>query len=73
MTDLYMHLLEREPAVFQDGHIVFAGKAVGALAKSLKQIRREQLADKLWCANRGITFTETAYSYVRISRKALKP
>ncbi len=69
MSDYYMHLLEGQPAEFQDGHIVFSGKRVGSLAKSLAQIRKEQTTDKLWCAKRGITFTNVAYSYVRVTRK----
>ncbi len=73
MSDAYMHLLDGEPAVFQDGHIVFAGRRVNALANSLRQIRREQAADKLWCTSRGIQFSDVAYRYVRVARKALKP
>jgi hypothetical protein len=73
VSDLYMHILDKAPAEFMDGHIVFAGRRVGTLATSLKQIRREQAVDKLWCANRGIAFTDAAYSYIRISRKATKP
>jgi hypothetical protein len=66
VSDYYMHLLEKEPAVFMDGHIVFAGRRVSSLARSLKQIRKEQELDKLWCVKRGIAFTDAAYSYVRI-------
>lgn len=67
MSDYYMHIMDGQPAEFQDGHLVYSGKRVGKLATSLRQIRREQEADRKWYARRH-NQTGCVYSYVRIKK-----
>lgn len=68
----YMHTLAGQPAMFQDDHIVYAGKAVTTpLATSLEQIRDEQSSNMVWCYDNAVAHNPGEYGYLRIPVKSL--
>jgi hypothetical protein len=69
---LYMHTLDQQPAMFQDNHIVFAGREVSRLARSLAQIRDEQAENCRWCYRNAVQHDPNEYGYVRIPLKATR-
>lgn len=68
--DLYMHVLEGQPAQFdpKNGQIFIGARKIKRLASSLRQIRREQRQSVKFYGE----VDTRLYRHVRITREALK-
>lgn len=64
----YMHLLDGKPAEYSpDGRtIFFRDTSVRNLARTLRQIRREQEVDRKWRQSVGLNCEASRYGYIRI-------